>query len=336
MDIILLTTIVLIGIALAFDFTNGFHDAANSVSTIIGTGTLKPRTAILLAAFFNFIGLFVFQLHVAATIGKGMVTPSVVDFAVIGGALAGAIAWNMITWWYGLPSSSSHALIGGVVGAAIMKGGLSVVLLSGLSKIALFIIISPMIGFILAALISFALQYLLPKVKDNAKAYRIGQILSSSLYSIGHGTNDAQKTAGVIFLILISGGYMQAADGIPYWVAMVSFLVIALGTLAGGWRIINTLAYKITDLKPRGGFSAEFGGSIMLFTSSSLGIPVSTTHIITGAIVGVGSIEKNAKINWSIVKTILICWCLTIPSAGAMGALFYLALRYLGLDSVGK
>lgn len=325
---LLLPVLVLIALALAFDFINGFHDAANSVATVIATNTLTPRMAILLACIFNIVGLFIFHLGIAATIGKGMVDPAVVDFFVIGAGLSGAIVWNLITWWYGLPSSSSHALIGGVVGAAIAKAGLSVVIVSGVAKIAAFIVLSPLIGLMLAFAVNWSLKTFLPNVKPKDRMYKWGQIISSSLYSIGHGSNDAQKTAGIIFLILVAGGYMTATDAVPYWVAVVSFVVMGLGTLAGGWKIIKTMGYKITELKPRGGFSAEMAGSTMLFTSAAMGIPVSTTHVITGSIIGVGASEDK-KIKWKVLRSIFAAWALTIPAAAAIAASMFVLLHLI-------
>lgn len=325
---ILWPVILLVGLALVFDFINGFHDAANSVATVIATGTLKPKQAVVLAFIFNIVGLFIFHLAVAATIGKGIIDPSIVDFNLIAAGLIGAISWNLITWAFGLPSSSSHALIGGVVGAAIAKAGsFDPIVWAGMNKTLLFIVISPLAGMALAAALAFILRRIFPNVKPGNKMYRYGQIISSSLYSIGHGANDAQKTAGIIFLVLIAGGLLSAESDIPYWVAAISFLVIGLGTLAGGWRIIHTMANKITDLKPRGGFAAEMAGSIMLFTSSGLGIPVSTTHAITGSIVGSGAVENAGKIQWGTLRNIVIAWVLTIPAAAIIGGLLYQAFR---------
>lgn len=322
-----LPIIFLICLALAFDFINGFHDAANSISTVIATGTLKPRTAVILAGIFNIVGLFIFHLSIAATIGKGIVDPVFVDFYVIGAALASAIVWNLITWAVGLPSSSSHALIGGVIGAVVAKVGWIGVIPEGIEKVAAFIIISPIVGLILGYSLNWILKRIVPH-KAESVLYRHGQIISSCLYSIGHGANDAQKTAGIIFLILIAGGLMQKTDDIPYWVAMISFLVMGLGTLAGGWRIIRTMGYKITKLKQRGGFSAEVAGSTMLFTSAALGIPVSTTHTITGSIVGVG-LSETKKVKWKTIRKIVFAWFLTIPAAGVIAASFYIFTKIL-------
>lgn len=322
----LLPVLLLIALALAFDFINGFHDAANSISTVVATKTLTPRNAIILACLFNVVGLFIFHLGIAATIAKGMVLPSAVDLYVIAAGLIGAIVWNLITWYKGLPSSSSHALIGGVVGAVIAKAGFDAVIIEGITKIAAFIVLSPLIGMILSIIIGFIIAKALPKIAPDSKVYRYGQIVSSSLYSIGHGSNDAQKTAGVIFLILVAGGFLPATATVPYWVAVVSFIVMGLGTLAGGWKIIKTMGYKITDLKPRGGFAAETGGSIMLFLSSFLGIPVSTTHTITGAIVGVGVTENAGKIKWKTLRRIFIGWLATIPVSAIIAASVYVLL----------
>ena len=324
---ILFPVILLISLALIFDFINGFHDAANSVSTVIATGTLKPKTAIILACIFNVVGLFIFHLSIAATIGKGIVDPIFVDFYVIGAALIGAIVWNLITWAVGLPSSSSHALIGGVVGAILAKVGWIGIIPAGLEKIGAFIIISPVIGLILGFSLNWILKHTMSH-KAESIIYRYGQIISSCMYSIGHGSNDAQKTAGIIFLILIAGGLMQKTDDIPYWVAVISFVVMGLGTLAGGWRIIRTMGYKITKLKQRGGFSAEVAGSAMLFASAALGIPVSTTHTITGSIVGVG-LSETKKVKWKTIRKIVFAWFLTIPAAGLLSASFYIFTKIL-------
>lgn len=325
-ETILLCVILLVIVALVFDFTNGFHDAANSIATVVATGTLTPNQAVVLAAFFNFIVVFLLPLNIAATIGKGIVDPKIIDLYIIFGALAGAISWNIITWYFGLPTSSSHALIGGLLGSTIVAVGFDAIFYNGVLKIAAFILISPLLGFIIAAGLNTILRALF---KDgNSKfewIFKYLQIITSCFYSMGHGSNDAQKTAGIIFLILISGGYLSIQDSIPMWVIFSSFLVMGLGTLFGGWKIVKTLGYDLAPLTPRNGFCAEISGGTMLFTTSLLGIPVSTTHTITGAVLGVGSSEKNPNVNWKKAKTILIAWFLTIPCSALIAAAFWIA-----------
>jgi PiT family inorganic phosphate transporter len=327
----MLAVIVLVIVALAFDFTNGFHDAANSIATVIATQTLTPVQAVILAAFFNFVAMWVFDLKIAATIGKGIVDPSIVDLYVLFGCLAGAIAWNIITWMLGLPTSSSHAIIGGLVGAVVSKSGFDFLLYEGIVKVAAFILIAPVLGFVLGAGISTILKVAVKETPDNEKLFRWAQVASASAYSLGHGSNDAQKTAGVIFLILIAGGYLTKNDPIPFWVVLSSFAVMGLGTLAGGWKIVHTLGYKLTALNPRGGFAAESGGSIMLYGASALGVPVSTTHTITGSILGVGSSSNEPNVNWQVAKKILFAWLLTIPASAILAAAFWvLAMTWAG------
>ena len=316
--------VFLVVLALAFDFMNGFHDAANSIATVVSTGVLKPYQAVAWAATFNFLALFMFELKVAATVGKGIVDPTVVDHVVIFGALAGALVWNIITWWSGIPSSSSHALIGGLIGATIAKSGAGALLGSGITKVALFIVISPTLGFILGSAlmlgVSWAFFRSTPRSTD--RWFRRLQLASSALYSIGHGSNDAQKTMGIIWLLLIAAGLTSAGDQHPpYWVVLSCYLAIGLGTLFGGWRIVKTMGQKITKLKPVGGFCAEAGGAITLFIASGSGIPVSTTHTITGAIVGVGSSQKFSAVRWGLAGNIVWAWILTIPASAAMAAL---------------
>ncbi|MBX3590694.1 MAG: inorganic phosphate transporter [Burkholderiaceae bacterium] len=316
--------VFLVVLALAFDFMNGFHDAANSIATVVSTGVLKPYQAVAWAATFNFLALFMFELKVAATVGKGIVDPTVVDHVVIFGALAGALAWNIITWWSGIPSSSSHALIGGLIGATIAKSGAGSLLGSGITKVALFIVISPTLGFILGSAlmlgVSWAFFRSTPRSTD--RWFRRLQLASSALYSIGHGSNDAQKTMGIIWLLLIAAGLSSTAEHHPpYWVVLSCYLAIGLGTLFGGWRIVKTMGQKITKLKPVGGFCAEAGGAITLFIASGFGIPVSTTHTITGAIVGVGSSQKFSAVRWGLAGNIVWAWILTIPASAAMAAL---------------
>jgi PiT family inorganic phosphate transporter len=317
---------MLVVLAIAFDFMNGFHDAANSIATVVSTGVLKPQTAILFAAGFNFLALFIFHLKVAATVGKGIVEPGVIDQHVVFGALIGAIAWNVITWWYGIPSSSSHALIGGIVGAAIAKSGAGQLIAGGVLKTVAFIFISPLLGFVLGSLLMVIVAWLFrrssPLRVDNW--FRRLQLVSAGLYSLGHGGNDAQKTIGIIWMLLISAGYASASDSSPPWWSIWScYIAIAAGTMFGGWRIVRTMGQKITKLKPVGGFCAEAGGAITLFLASSMGVPVSTTHTITGAIVGVGSTRRAASVRWGVAGNIVWAWIFTIPATAFIAAVFY-------------
>lgn len=325
---IIVPIVLLVGLALAFDFTNGFHDAANSIATVVATGTLTPRQAVLLAAVCNFGAVFVVSYSVAATVGKGIVNPSAVDFYVLSGALCGAIAWNLVTWWFGLPTSSSHALIGALVGAVVAKSGTSPLVWDGISKTMAFIVASPCIGFVLGAGINTVMRNALPDESPRQQRFfRYGQIVSAAFYSLGHGANDAQKTAGIIWLVLIVGGVSTVADGVPLWAVWISFAAMGLGTLAGGWRIVQTLGFKLTHLTPRGGFTAETGGGMMLFVASSLGIPVSTTHTITGSILGVGASQTEPQVKWKKAQEIVLAWVLTIPFAGLLGAAFEIMTR---------
>ncbi len=312
----------LVMLALAFDFLNGFHDAANSIATVVSTGVLKPLQAVVWAAFFNFVAIAIFELKVAATVGKGIVDPGVVDQYVVFGALIGAIVWNLVTWYYGLPSSSSHALIGGMIGAVVAKSGTGPLIGSGIGKTALFIVLSPVIGFALGALLMVAVSWICfrrtPSTVD--RWFRRLQLLSSALYSIGHGSNDAQKTMGIIWLLLISAG-ATTKDHLPSWVVISCYAALAAGTLFGGWRIIKTMGQRITKLRPVGGFAAETGGAIALFTASGLGVPVSTTHTITGAILGVGSATRPNAVRWGVFGDILLAWLLTIPCSAFVAAL---------------
>ncbi len=323
----------LVALALLFDFMNGFHDAANSIATIVSTGVLKPYQAVAWAATFNVVALFMFELKVAATVGKGIVDPAVVDHVVIFGALAGALAWNVITWRFGIPSSSSHALIGGLIGATIAKSGTGSLLGSGIGKVALFIVISPTLGFVLGSALMLGVSWVFfrstPRGTD--RWFRRLQLVSSALYSIGHGSNDAQKTMGIIWLLLIAAGAASATEHHPpYWVVLSCYLAIGLGTLFGGWRIVKTMGQKITKLKPVGGFCAEAGGAVTLFIASGFGIPVSTTHTITGAIVGVGSSQKFSAVRWGLAGNIVWAWVLTIPASAAMAALgWWVGSRFL-------
>ena len=321
------TLVFLVALALAFDFMNGLHDAANSIATVVSTGVLKPQHAVAFAAFFNFLALFVFQLKVASTVGKGIVDPSIVDHSVIFGALVGAIAWNGITWWAGLPSSSSHALIGGLIGAVVAKAGVGPLIGSGIGKTVLFIFVSPALGFLLGSLllvlVSWAARRTPPARID--RWFRRMQLVSASLYSLGHGGNDAQKTIGIIWLLLIASGASGASDPVPAWVIVACYVSIAMGTLLGGWRIVKTMGQRITKLKPVGGFCAETGGAITLFVATGLGIPVSTTHTITGAIVGVGATRKMSAVRWGIAGGIVWAWVFTIPASAFMAAVAWWA-----------
>jgi PiT family inorganic phosphate transporter len=315
--------IALVLVALAFDFMNGFHDAANSIATVVSTRVLKPYQAVLLAAFFNFAALFVFQLSVATTVGKGIVEQGVVDHYLVFGALVGAIAWNLITWYYGIPSSSSHALIGGLVGAAVAKAGTWALVPAGILKTCAFILISPLMGMLLGALLMLAVSWLFVRATPSRvdRWFRRLQLVSASLYSLGHGGNDAQKTAGIIWMLLIASGYLAAQDPIPMWVVAACYVTIALGTAFGGWRIVKTMGQRITKLKPVGGFCAETGGAATLFMATALGIPVSTTHTITGAIVGVGSAQSTSAVRWGVAGNIVWAWVLTIPCSAFIAAI---------------
>ena len=324
--------VFLVAVALIFDFMNGFHDAANSIATIVSTGVLKPQYAVIWAAFFNVIAIFIFQLTVAATVGKGTIEPAVVDHFVILGALVGAISWNVITWYYGIPSSSSHALIGGLIGAAVAKAGTGSLIASGVAKTVVFILVSPLLGFLLGSLmmvlVAWTMRRTAPRRVD--RWFRRLQLVSASFYSLGHGGNDAQKTIGIIWMLLISAGTIGAKDPVPVWVIVSCYVAIGMGTMFGGWRIVKTMGQKITKLKPVGGFCAETGGAITLFTATALGIPVSTTHTITGAIVGVGAANKLSAVRWGVAGGIVWAWVLTIPCSAFMAAVaWWLAQRYL-------
>ena len=328
-----LILVFLIGVALAFDFLNGMHDAANSIATIVATRVLPPNFAVAWAAFFNFIAFLVFGLHVANTIGKGLVDPAIVNDAVIFGALMGAISWNVITWLLGIPSSSSHALIGGLIGAALTRGGWDGVTWGGFTKTAVAIVGSPVTGFILALLLVLIVSWLFVRASPQFgdKIFRRMQFVSASLYSLGHGGNDAQKTMGIIMALLISRGEMAPDAAVPFWVVITCQAAMGLGTLMGGWRIVHTMGSKITRLSPMQGFCAETGGAITLFGATFLGIPVSTTHTITGAIVGVGASRRASAVRWNIAGRIVIAWVITIPAAAALSAAFYLLATMAGL-----
>jgi PiT family inorganic phosphate transporter len=320
----------LVLVALAFDFMNGFHDAANSIATVVSTRVLKPYQAVLLAAFFNFVALFVFHLSVAATVGKGIVEAGVIDHYVVLGALTGAITWNIITWYYGIPSSSSHALIGGIVGAGVAKAGTWALIPSGILKTVAFIFVSPLIGFVLAALLLLAISWIFARVTPSKvdRLFRRFQLVSSSMYSLGHGGNDAQKTIGIIWMLLIAAG-LTGPDHVPAWVVIACYVTIGLGTLFGGWRIVKTMGQRITKIRPVGGFCAELSGSMALFLATSLGIPVSTTHTITGSIVGVGAAQSVSAVRWGVAGDLLWAWILTIPCSAFMAALAWAVGRML-------
>jgi PiT family inorganic phosphate transporter len=315
----------LIVVALLFDFINGLHDAANSIATIVSTRVLRPQFAVIWAAFFNFIAFLFFGLHVANTLGSGIVSASIIDAAVIFGALMGAIIWNVITWAGGIPSSSSHALIGGLVGAGVAKAGLGAVVWSGLGPTLLAIVLSPLIGFGLALLLVLITAWSASRSSPFAadQAFRGLQFLSAALYSLGHGGNDAQKTMGIIAVLLFSQGYLGSEFYVPFWVVISCQAAMALGTLMGGWRIVHTMGSKITRLTPMQGFCAETGGAITLFMATWLGIPVSTTHTITGAIIGVGAARRTSAVRWGVAKGIVMAWVVTIPASAVISAFFY-------------
>jgi PiT family inorganic phosphate transporter len=321
----------LIAVALLFDFLNGLHDAANSIATIVSTRVLRPQYAVFWAAFFNFVAFTVFGLHVAQTVGTGIIDPAIVDARVIFAALIGAIVWNLVTWAAGIPSSSSHALIGGLVGAGMAKAGLSAAVWSGLSKTVLAIVLSPVVGFLLAmalvAIVSWASVRSTPFAVD--RAFRILQFASASLYSLGHGGNDAQKTMGIIAVLLYSQGPPGAEFAIPFWVVLACQAAMGLGTLMGGWRIVRTMGLRITKLTPMQGFCAETGGAATLFMATFLGVPVSTTHTITGAIVGVGAARRTSAVRWNVASSIVYAWVITIPAAAIVAALAWWAVSLL-------
>jgi len=324
--------VFLVVVALAFDFMNGFHDAANAIATIVSTRVLRPQWAVAWAAFFNFIAFLIFGVAVASTIGKGIIDPKIVDHYVIFGALVGAISWNVITWYYGIPSSSSHALIGGLGGAAVAKGGVHTLIASGFLKTAAAIVLSPALGFVLGIALMLAVTWVwarsTPRRVD--RWFRRLQLVSASLYSIGHGGNDAQKTMGIIWMLLITAGTIGAKDPLPLWVVFACYGTIAIGTLFGGWRIVKTMGQKITKLKPVSGFCAETGGAITLFLATGLGVPVSTTHTITGSIVGVGSVQKLSAVRWGVAGNIVWAWIFTIPCTAFIAAIaWWLAHLFL-------
>ena len=318
--------VLLVALAILFDFMNGFHDAANSIATVVSTGVLKPGQAVLFAAFFNLIAIGVFHLSVAATVGKGIAHADVVDVHVVFGALIGAITWNFVTWYYGIPSSSSHALIGGIVGAVMAKAGAGALVASGIWKTVAFIFVSPLLGFLLGSLMMVAVAWVFRRSTPSRvdRWFRRLQLVSAGAYSLGHGGNDAQKTIGIIWMLLIATGYAAAdASTPPMWTIVCCYTAIALGTMFGGWRIVKTMGQKITKLKPVGGFCAETGGALTLFLATALGIPVSTTHTITGAIVGVGATQRASAVRWGVAGNIVWAWIFTIPAAAFVAAIAY-------------
>jgi PiT family inorganic phosphate transporter len=324
--------VFLVVVALAFDFMNGFHDAANSIATIVSTGAMRPHHAVAWAAFFNFIAFLVFGVAVATTIGRGIIDPEIIDHRVVFGALVGAIAWNVITWYYGIPSSSSHALVGGLAGAAVTKGGVGTLIASGFLKTAAAIVLSPAFGFMLAAALMIAVSWIFRRATPRRvdRWFRTAQFVSAAAYSLGHGGNDAQKTMGIIWMLLIAAGYAAHADPLPFWVVISCQAAMGLGTLFGGWRIVKTMGMRITKLRPQGGFCASTSGAVTLFLATGLGIPVSTTHTITGAIVGVGSVRNVSAVRWGVAGSIVWAWVFTIPcSAFIAGVSWWVASRYL-------
>jgi PiT family inorganic phosphate transporter len=324
-----LSIIFLIILALAFDFLNGFHDSANSIATVVSTRVLPPRLAVLWATFFNFLAFFFFGLHVANTIGKGIIDIKIVDQAVIFGTLIGACGWNLITWYYGLPTSSSHALIGGMIGAGLVKAGPSALVWSGITKTVTFIFVSPILGLTLGVafgyLVSFIFARSTPRRVEHI--FRKGQLLSAALYSMGHGGNDAQKTMGIIASLLFSAGLIGGKFHVPLWVVVACYTAISLGTMFGGWRIVKTMGQRVAKLRPHDGFCAETGAAITLFTASNFGIPVSTTHTITGAIMGVGSIKRISAVRWGVAARIMWAWIITIPCSAALAAVAFLIAK---------
>lgn len=318
--------ILLVLLALLFDFMNGFHDAANSIATVVSTGVLRPTQAVIFAAFFNFVAIFIFHLSVAATVGKGIADPGVIDVHVVFGALTGAITWNLITWYYGIPSSSSHALIGGIVGAVIAKAGAGALVSAGIMRTVIFIFVSPLLGYVFGSMMMVIVAWVCRRVTPSRidRWFRRLQLVSAGAYSLGHGGNDAQKTIGIIWMLLISTGYASAADKAPpTWTIVLCYMAIGAGTMFGGWRIVKTMGQKITKLKPVGGFCAETGGALTLFIATAMGVPVSTTHTITGAIVGVGSVQRASAVRWGVAGNIVWAWVLTIPASAFVAAVAY-------------
>ena len=324
-DTLFIALVIVVGLTLIFDFINGFHDAANAIATVVSTRVMKPHTAVAMAAICNVAAIFVFELKVAATVGKGTIEPHAIDYYVIFGALVGAIAWNIITWYYGIPSSSSHALIGGLIGAALVKSGPSALITGGVVKVVSFILISPLLGMVLGTLMMILVSWVFRKStprRVDTWSRRL-QLLSASAYALGHGGNDAQKTIGIIWMLLISAGITKTNEHVPYWVVVACYSAIGLGTIFGGLRIIKLMGQKITKLRPVGGFCAQTGGAATLFFATALGIPVSTTHTITGAIVGVGATKRLSAVRWGIAGTIVWAWILTIPCSALISAIFW-------------
>ena len=323
--------VFIIFVALVFDFINGFHDAANSIATVVSTRVLTPLQAVVWAAFFNFVAAFGFGVHVANTVGRGVVHPGVVDEWVILAGLVGAIAWDLLTWWWGLPTSSSHALIGGFAGAAVVKAGFGSLVAPGLIKIGVFMVLAPLIGFV----VGFLMMLLTLWVFRNAtpgrvdRIFRRGQLLSAAAYSLGHGTNDAQKTMGIIAVLLFSTGHLGTEFYVPFWVVLAAHAALALGTMAGGWRIVKTMGMRITKLRPVGGFCAETAGAVTLIGTALGGIPVSTTQTISGAIMGVGALQRLSAVRWGVAGRILWAWVLTIPASALVAAVTWLLLRLI-------
>jgi PiT family inorganic phosphate transporter len=318
------TLALLVALALVFDFMNGFHDAANSIATVVSTRVLKPYQAVVWAAFFNFLAIAIFEPRVAATIGKGIVSPDFVDNAVIFGALIGAILWNVITWYYGIPSSSSHALIGGLIGAALAKAGTPALVAPGIIRTAIFIVVSPALGFVIGGLLMLGISWTCFRIAPNRldRWFRRTQLVTSALYSLGHGSNDAQKTMGIIWLLLMVHG-TATRDHLPLWVIVSCYTAISIGTLLGGWRIIRTMGQKLTKMTPASGSAASAGGAVTLFLASGYGIPVSTTHTITGAILGAGTVQNPNRVRWDLAMSLVYAWFLTIPAAAGMAAVAY-------------
>jgi PiT family inorganic phosphate transporter len=323
-DAAFLTLALLVALALAFDFMNGFHDAANSIATVVSTRVLKPYQAVIWAAVFNFVAIWLFETKVAATIGKGIIEPSFVDNTVIFGALIGAIVWNIVTWYFGIPSSSSHALIGGMIGAAMAKGGLAPLLAPGIIRTTAFILVAPMLGLLIGGLLMLLISWACFRIAPGRldRWFRRSQLVASALYSIGHGSNDAQKTMGIIWLLLMSQG-LATPDHLPGWVIVSCYVTISVGTLFGGWRIIKTMGQKLTKLTPASGSAASLGGAFTLFFASNFGIPVSTTHTITGAILGSGAVQNPARVRWGLATNLIYAWLLTIPAAALVAAVSY-------------
>jgi inorganic phosphate transporter, PiT family len=324
--------VFLVVIALAFDFMNGFHDAANSIATIVSTGAMSPQAAVIWAAFFNFIAFLFFGLHVAATVGKGIVDPAIIDARVIFGALCGAISWNFLTWYYGIPSSSSHALVGGLTGAAVAKAGTGTLIAAGFIKTAVAIVLSPLLGFFLAGMLMVGAAWVgrvsTPRKMD--RAFNGLQFVSAALYSLGHGSNDAQKTMGIIWVLLIAAGTIGPKDDLPFWVVLLCQTAMGLGTLFGGWRIVKTMGMRITKLKPMGGFCASASGAACLFLATGFGVPVSTTHTITGSIVGVGASRKLQAVRWGVAGNMVWAWVFTIPASAFIAAVGWALANAVG------